>query len=228
MGLDGVELVMEIEDEFGITIPDSDASEMRTVGDLVGLCLNRVQSTKTMYCPTSPCFLSLRRLVRDIRNDPDFKLRPRDKVEHCLKNSDRQLLWRRLPELLKTTPPELQRPSWLRKTLVLVVLGLPILLMAALPWHVGILISIWFVTFAFGLIINWLTIGLRTRMPDGYTTFGDITKRLAGLNIATNPPPGVDYETIFLIVKRIIVEELGVDDNEVVPSARFVEDLGVG
>lgn len=35
MGLDGVEMIMEVEDEFGITIPDSDASEMRTVGDLV-------------------------------------------------------------------------------------------------------------------------------------------------------------------------------------------------
>jgi len=32
--------------------------------------------------------------------------------------------------------------------------------------------------------------------------------------------------TIFERVKKIIVEQLGVDSNEVVPSANFVDDLG--
>ena len=32
--------------------------------------------------------------------------------------------------------------------------------------------------------------------------------------------------SIFERVKKIIVEQLGVDDNEVVPSANFVDDLG--
>jgi acyl carrier protein len=32
--------------------------------------------------------------------------------------------------------------------------------------------------------------------------------------------------TIFERVKRIVVEQLGVDDKEVVPSANFVDDLG--
>lgn len=33
--LDVVELVMEFEDEFGITIPDDDYEKIRTVGDAV-------------------------------------------------------------------------------------------------------------------------------------------------------------------------------------------------
>ena len=32
--------------------------------------------------------------------------------------------------------------------------------------------------------------------------------------------------TVFERVKRIVVEQLGVDDKEVVPSANFVDDLG--
>ena len=228
MGLDGVELVMEVEDEFGITIPDLDASEMRTVGDLVALCLDRINAAKTMRCPSLPCFLSLRCMVREIRNDPDLKLRPRDEIEACLQKSDRRHLWRRLPELLKTAPRELRRPSWLRKTLVLIVLAFPIVLMTVLPWSAEILMLIWFATFAFGIALNWLTIGFRTRTPKGYNTFGDITKRIVGLNIATNPPDETDYESVFSIVKWIVVEQLGVDDDEVIPTARFVEDLGVG
>lgn len=227
MGLDGVELVMEVEDEFGITILDSEATGMRTVGDLVQLCLERIQATKSMRCHSLPCFLSLRHLIRDVRNDHDFKLRPRDNVENCLEESDRKILWRRLPELLRTTPRQLRRPKWLRKTLVLIVLGFPILLMAVFPWHVEILILILFATVAFGIVLNWLTIGLRTRTPAGYTTFGDITKRMVGLSVATNPPADAGYDTVFSIVKRIVVEQLGVDDDEVVPTARFVEDLGM-
>ena len=33
--LDVVELVMEFEDEFGITIPDDDYEKLRTVGDAI-------------------------------------------------------------------------------------------------------------------------------------------------------------------------------------------------
>lgn len=32
--------------------------------------------------------------------------------------------------------------------------------------------------------------------------------------------------TIFERLKKIVVEQLGVDDNEIVPSANFVDDLG--
>lgn len=32
--------------------------------------------------------------------------------------------------------------------------------------------------------------------------------------------------TVFERVKKIVVEQLGVDENEVVPSASFVKDLG--
>lgn len=33
--LDAVEIIMAIEDEFGIEIPDEDAEDIQTVGDLV-------------------------------------------------------------------------------------------------------------------------------------------------------------------------------------------------
>ena len=90
------------------------------------------------------------------------------------------------------------------------------------------LVMIAFATFVFGITLNWLTIGFRSRTPKGYKTFGDITQRLVGLDVATNPTVENDYESILSIVKRLVSEQLGVDDEEVIPTARFVEDLGVG
>jgi len=80
----------------------------------------------------------------------------------------------------------------------------------------------------FGIALNWLTTGFRTRTPQGYDTFGAITKRVVGLNVATKLPSETDYESVFSMVKRMVVEQLVVDDEEVVPAARFVEDLGMG
>ena len=228
MGLDGVELIMEVEDEFGITIPDSDAAEMRTVGDLVTLCFDRIHATKTMRCPSMPCFLSLRRLVREVRNDPELKLRPGDVVEDLLKVTERKRLWRRLPELLDSAPRELRRPPWFRKTLVVVVLAFPVALLVVCPWRAEFMLLIWMATFGFGILLNLLTLRFRTRTPSGYDTLGDITKRMVGLQIATNPPDRDDYESVFAIVKQLVVDQLGVEYDEVVPGARFVEDLGVG
>jgi acyl carrier protein len=37
---------------------------------------------------------------------------------------------------------------------------------------------------------------------------------------------GLNVATVFERVKKVVVEQLGVDDKEVVPTARFVDDLG--
>ena len=38
--LDTVELIMELEKEFGVTIPDSDAEKIQTVGDAIAYIEN--------------------------------------------------------------------------------------------------------------------------------------------------------------------------------------------
>jgi hypothetical protein len=60
MGLDAVELVMEVEDRFEIFIWDEDASKIRTVGDLVTLVEARIAVTRAKICPTLEAFLGLR------------------------------------------------------------------------------------------------------------------------------------------------------------------------
>ncbi len=42
MGLDAVEIVMDVEDRFGITIQNAEAERVRTVGELVALIHDRI------------------------------------------------------------------------------------------------------------------------------------------------------------------------------------------
>jgi acyl carrier protein len=44
MGLDTVELVMAIEEEFGIEIPNEDAANLNTAGDISAYVLNRLKA----------------------------------------------------------------------------------------------------------------------------------------------------------------------------------------
>lgn len=47
MGLDSVELLMRVEDEFDIEVPDAEAAEIFTVGDLYH-CILRKYEAKTV------------------------------------------------------------------------------------------------------------------------------------------------------------------------------------
>src|SRR5258708_7600361 len=110
MGMDGLELIMEVEEHFGITIKDSEVERIRTVGDLVALIRSRIVAATIVTCPTLPAFLAIRRLVRDVANDNRLRVRPRDEVIALLSPRLRRRLWRRLPELLGSAPMLLVRP----------------------------------------------------------------------------------------------------------------------
>ena len=59
MGLDGVELVMEVEDHFKVILPDAECAQVRTVADLGALVISRLpRSGRT--CPTARRFFDLR------------------------------------------------------------------------------------------------------------------------------------------------------------------------
>ena len=83
MGLDTTEMIMDIEDEFSISIDDRDASRIETVGQLydhVLLLLHRNPARKVMPCASARSFYEVRRTlladraVQRIRVWPDTTL----------------------------------------------------------------------------------------------------------------------------------------------------------
>lgn len=80
MGLDSVELVMAIEEEFGLDIPDRDAEKMFTVGDIYEWLKLRIATADPIACLTQRIFYKLRRaLIENYRLErhliaPDTRL----------------------------------------------------------------------------------------------------------------------------------------------------------
>lgn len=56
MGLDGVEIVMKVEDAFGIGIADSEAEKIVTPAQLIALVLSKVDRTPQPACLTQRAF----------------------------------------------------------------------------------------------------------------------------------------------------------------------------
>jgi len=66
MGLDGVELVLECEDKFGINIGDLDAERTETVGQLQHLCIRLIQEQTDRSHLSDQQKSELNRTVREI------------------------------------------------------------------------------------------------------------------------------------------------------------------
>jgi acyl carrier protein len=65
MGLDSVELVMAVEEHFGISIPDDEASQLVTVGKLHAWVVNELQRLNRLAVEPSAVFDQIRELICD-------------------------------------------------------------------------------------------------------------------------------------------------------------------
>lgn len=229
MGLDAAEIVMDTEDRFGISIQNTEAERIRTVGDLVSLIQSRIEAARVAHCPTLASFLQLRSCVREIANDDRLRIRTTTKVVDVLDPAQRRRLWKRVSKLLGAQLPSLRRPSWLRQVLVYSSIAMFILAVATaavVDWEIWPLTLV--IAFLLSLTLNLLTVRFRIVPPIADATFGALAKRMAGVTVATKQLHLQSFDAILAELTPIVVDTLGVDASEVIPSARFVEDLGVG
>jgi acyl carrier protein len=63
MGLDTVELVMKVEDEFGFAIPDEDAEKIQRCGELHAYVVHRLRPLAGAPCRSAAAFHRVRRVL---------------------------------------------------------------------------------------------------------------------------------------------------------------------
>ena len=228
MGMDGLEIVMDVEDHFGISIKDSEAVTVRTVGDLVAIIHGRIAAAHREPCPSLRAFLSLRNSVRAVTGDNSFRIRPRNLVAAKLTRQQRRDLWRRLPELLGTSPNGLRRHKLLRIALATTSICIMIcafwtafaVKLAVLPLTLAMAVML-------VVLLHFITASFRWFPPTEWQTFGEITQKITGGSVATKMLHLKSDDEILWEIRPILVDVLGVDASTIVPTARFVEDLGM-
>ncbi len=229
MGLDTVELVIRVEETFGISIPDERAGRMQTVGDLYD-CLRKESSAGRRVCLSAAAFYAIRRAIRLRFGAPD-RLHPEDSVDAALPRSGRRAAWRELERDLELRLPDLSRPVWLvwlcGGSLALsagwVALTAnasygPVVSAAALTaWLLG-----------GGIAAAALTLPFATLPGPAISTFGSLSDQVLALNYARL---SAQYDSsnpsdLWKSLRLVIVDQLGVKPHQVTKAARWVDDLG--
>jgi acyl carrier protein len=239
MGLDSVELVLRLEDEFSISITDDEAAATRTVGDVYNLILSKLDVTPG--CLSSKAFYFTRRALVECLGLPRRSIRPATPLAPLLPEETRQKQWRQIVERIGLMVPPLRLPDEPKQryykrsmagsgvsTVMLAIVALSAGWSAPLVFFLAIIFWIGLTAACFGLMKTLLR-SLVNELPAD--TAGELARVVLSLNYdhfaspVTQQKPSSD--DVWQRVVDIFCDQLQIDRKEVVPNAKIVDDLGV-
>lgn len=231
MGLDGVELILAIEDHFGIEIPDRDAWELTTPRKLIDYIAKKlsIDSIAPATCLSQHAFHRLRSAITEVTGLPRKRIRPSTILEEILPEKTRIQNWTNIQKVLNASrwptlarSPSLMGLLWIFCSTVFFVLLL--LLCMKLSVKISFCLSI-AITLIVAVILMRATKRSATYFePVGYTV-GDLARILVTDKPEESNQRAWSRAEIAVITRAIIMEQLGI--TEVDDDDRFVEDLGV-
>ena len=229
MGVDFLDMDFRIQKEFGISIPVRDIEKIATVADLHNYLEDHM--TAVWPCPHIPAFSRLTKGLVETTALSESEIDLETDLNRIIPENDRASWWNRLEYVTNLKLPEL------RKLERGVVTGCLVFLIGNLTFVVlaTALIPLMssFVFAEILVILSAIFCGKLQTQIDAEKTpalpvsdMRELTKVVASMNrpqlvsvVSTH------YEEIWPRLVDLIVDVSGVDEEEVVPAARFVEDL---
>ena len=228
MGLDGVELVLAFEEQFGIEISDAEAELMTTPSKVITYITGKLNDVDDEVCQSQRSFYLLRRGVIKVLGIKRNELTPATKLREFHPSNDASSWWVQLKEAVGANLwPSLERPRYVVALISFIsflatIVSMYILLSinvensAALP-VVGLVV--------FGLvaaILTYCTKPMCQVIPSKIATLANLVPYTA-----TSKSIQWSEELIRLTVKAIILEQLGIKESKYSEDAHFFKDLGV-
>lgn len=190
MGLDGVELVMEIEEEFGIKLTDDEVAPVQTVGQIIQLVESKI--TPESRQKLGAAFYRLRQVIADSALIDKRLIRPATDLRPFIPDSQVSSVWRELRDA-GFRVPSLTLSK--RGVVVFVTLWLMFMILAIkavnylMPWS-GWGVGVGMAAFLFGWIpvlglVFWLAstpvFPSLAAIPASHATAGAIARRWSGI-----------------------------------------------
>lgn len=229
MGLDGVELLMAVEERFGIEITDEEAQDILTNRMLYECVGRKIRSVPSDICLTQRAFYLLRRSFRADFSVPRRAFQPTVSLEGLVPRRNRKLHWERLKEHIGARVwPKLKLPrpiAWLIGAVVIGVGGFAFFWSGDDTPIFSLILSLVTSAFSAFLIVK-IASPLRTSLA-GHTV-GTLSEFVVASNAFLVAPPSNEWtpERIRLEVRQIVIDQLAVPPD-FSDDAEFVKDLGI-
>jgi acyl carrier protein len=238
MGLDTVELVMEIEEAFDITIPDQEAEKIQTIGQAYHYILARLDGPVdgTARCLSAATFYRLRRKLMGCLRIERRRIRPASALEDLIPAANRRVHWHRLRESLGWKLPDLLRPDWVDQAILGLILSWSALVVlawggltgfapaAAVPGLLVFLAGTFAICHAVYRRTEPLAIGFPIPEIRGLIP-SLLARNLA--RIRDNNSGGWPPREVWEILITIVADQAGVAPDLLTESTSFVNDLGL-
>lgn len=106
MGLDTVELLVEVEKKFDITIPDTEAENIYTVADFANSVFTKICTKPNEKCLTQILFYKIRTGIEQL-NNVNKNIKPDSIILDLLPNIDIKKEWAGLEKIIRLKLPDL-------------------------------------------------------------------------------------------------------------------------
>jgi acyl carrier protein len=229
MGLDAVEIVMDLEDRLGVSTRDEDLAHCRTVADLAAVFIAALP--RPGVCPTAACFYELRRaLVRDAgfaRAD----IHPAANLHQLFpRRAARRRQWRQLrktfpalPGLILSTRAD---TALLAMAAALFIVAVPtgglLIATAGMPAGIALAILLAAAVLACFLYVQRL---LATHFPPGHHALGDVVRSAAPGAIRIEGEHLLRSLHVVQTVRETIARQTGIPLEQIQPQSELLRDL---
>jgi acyl carrier protein len=232
MGLDSVELVMEIEKKFDISIPDQEAEKITTVGKMYDAVWQHLEGKYSKKCNSQILFYRLRKSAEEIFNFPKKQFLLDAIPEDIFPKENRREVYKEFGNINNLSLPYLVlTKSWsifLNGFEVVTILGtlvyaiLSVIFYDNSKWLFLLPICGLFLTSLLSKAIDKKRVII---LENTIRTFVENTLVLNyGKLIKEN---GYNRKEVEMVINQIIVDKIGVNENEISPEKSFTDDLGV-
>lgn len=106
MGLDSVELVMTVEEKFGIRIPDAECEKIYTVQDFADAVYSKITKYPAENCLSQTIFYKIREAVKSIKPTNDL-ITPESKIKEVIGMDGLRAKWGEIEKLIELKIPGL-------------------------------------------------------------------------------------------------------------------------
>lgn len=229
MGLDTVELVMSVEEEFDVVIQLDDYGQLRTVGDLCAYIAQ--QKRVETLCLHPAAFVHIRRALMSQFGLQRQQVRIATDLEELFPIAQRRQLWDSFGSALGLRIPTLRPAPEIRQSVCcwMIAFAVGSILLAFLePFFLFGAVLTPLVAFAVMALIE-ARFALTFAMPQ--PTVGGLTRSVAALNagtLSTEVQSATDDEAgIWPRLRRVVSRSLSIPEEQIFLHSRFVEELFV-